>query len=56
MIDVDGEIIQIFDPLVHQEVANDGRAQGSRLDQRWVRNSTADDCGGGRVDAGESRV
>ena len=37
VIDVDGEIIQIFDPLVHQEVANDGRVQGSRLDQRWVR-------------------
>ena len=37
VIDVDGEIIQIFDPMVHEEVANDGRVPGSRPDQRWVR-------------------
>jgi hypothetical protein len=37
-IDVDGEIVRVFDPIVHEEVPFTETSQGQRqLDMRWVR-------------------
>ena len=36
VIDVDGEIIQMFDPMVHNEVPPESSAQSPRADQRWI--------------------
>lgn len=36
VIDVDGEFIQIFDPMVHTEAPTDHQTQSLRPDQRWI--------------------
>jgi len=36
VIDVDGEFIQIFDPMVHTEVSPDHQTQSQRPDPRWI--------------------
>jgi hypothetical protein len=36
VLDVDGEIIQLFDPIVHAEVPFQSQSQSPRPDQRWV--------------------
>jgi hypothetical protein len=36
IVDVDGEFMQIYDPMVHTEVPDDGSYSGVRPDRRWV--------------------
>jgi hypothetical protein len=36
VIDVDGEFIQIYDPMVHTEVPTDHQTQSQRPDPRWI--------------------
>jgi len=36
VIDVDGEFIQIYDPMVHAEVPTDHQTQSQRPDPRWI--------------------
>ena len=36
VIDVDGEFIQLFDPMVHTEVSPEHQTQSQRPDPRWI--------------------